>query len=99
LRQRLRRCFEDGTPPERLASEFGLDRTLMRGLLDGKRFGAAWADIEAASPALGRRRVAVEDVAEQMASAAAICDRLRAAQGSPPAADMARGGQDGALVL
>ncbi len=52
-------------------------------------FGAAWAEIEAASPALARRRVALADLAVETARATRLRDWLRGATDISGATDRA----------
>jgi hypothetical protein len=88
LRRRFRAAFDDGWVGDDLAAAVGLDRPLLATLLAQGTFGSAWADIEACSPVLRRRRVAVADLPAQMARATEICAALRAAHADAAPASM-----------
>ncbi len=75
-----------------LSRRAGIDPARLRALLDRPRFGAAWAEIEAAAPILARVRVPVAELARQTARAREIRDALRrATQGLPAMAESADG--------
>jgi hypothetical protein len=77
LRRRARHCFFDPMSRDDFSRAARLDRRALDLMFQQKTFGAAWVDIEAASPVLRHRRVAVADLPEQMARAEMICARLR----------------------
>ena len=77
LRSRVRRARADRRPDGSLAAELGVPAELVAGAVSGPFFGAAWAELERASPVLRRRRVRfaalrreidrAEDVLQQLA--------------------------------
>ena len=77
-RRALRRLYDDPTADAGdLAAQLCLPARSLWPLLRTAAFGAAWEAVEAVSPALRRRLVAVTDVAAQTAAANAILRRLR----------------------
>ena len=60
-----------------MASFLALDEGVVREASQQPTFGAAWADVEAISPRLRRHRVAVADLASEMAQASEIRALLR----------------------
>jgi hypothetical protein len=77
LRRRARHCFSDPALRDDFSRALRLDRRTLDAMFLQESFGAAWAEIEAASPVLRHRLVAVADLAEQMIRAELICARLR----------------------
>lgn len=76
-RARLRRLWRgEPGPSERLARALGVP---VEGMARARYFGAAWAAIEAASPALRPERVALADLARETARAVRIRDWLSGA--------------------
>ena len=73
LRRLARRAYWTSAWPRGLEKRFALSRPVIAACLRRPTFGAAWEDIEALSPRLERRRVAVRDLPAQQAAA----DRLR----------------------
>ncbi len=71
LRNRVRRAWT-GSPDTALAGDLALSRDAVRIALAHRFFGAAWADLEAGSPALRRRRVRFVDLAVEIAAAEAL---------------------------
>ena len=57
------------TPPVELAADLGIPAGVLACMLQGRFFGSAWADIQAASPFLVRRRVRFTDLPNQIAYA------------------------------
>jgi hypothetical protein len=77
-RAMLRRAFREGVDDRiALAVMAGLEPPLVERMLGQPRFGAVWAAVEAASPMLRPRRVAVADLSREMAEAERICAALR----------------------
>ena len=77
-RRRLREVFETGEGAPELALQLDFDLPRLHGLLK-MSLGAAWYELEAESPILHRRLVALCDVASESAVAHAIlaaCDRV-----------------------
>jgi hypothetical protein len=58
-----------GTPPVALAVDLGIPTSALECMLQRRFFGIAWADIQAASPFLVRRRVRFTDLPNQIAYA------------------------------
>ncbi len=77
LRRAARAAFAAGSAPAALAARLGLEPPQLQTSLQQNRFGAAWAAIEAASPPLRRRRVAVADLECETRLARLLRDRLR----------------------
>jgi GT2 family glycosyltransferase len=76
-RRRLREVFKTGEGAPELALQLDFDLPRLRGLLK-MTFGAAWYELEAESPILRRRLVALADVIAESTIAASIlaaCDR------------------------
>jgi hypothetical protein len=77
-RAMLRRAFRERVDdPTALAVIAGLEPAVVEAMLDRPSFGAVWAAVEAASPVLRLRRVAVSDLPREMAEAERICAALR----------------------
>jgi len=84
-RRQLRAVFESGEGAVELAQQLGFDPWRLEALLK-MSLGAAWYEIEADSPVLRRRRVAVADLPAEMAAAESILAALdRADQSGSPA--------------
>ena len=79
LRRLARAAWMGRTPLQPLSRCAGIDPARLRALLDRPRFGAAWAEIEAAAPVLARVLVPVAELARQTARAREIRDALRQA--------------------
>ena len=79
VRRRFRLMYEGREALHDLPAMTGVTRGLLERLCRRSTFGAAWAELEAASPALQHRLVRVADAAAQTARAAAIVSDLRAA--------------------
>ncbi len=79
LRGRARDAWRRGTAPATLAAMLGLPVPALAAALAHTRFGAAWAAIEAASPKLVARRVAVADLPREAARARRVRAALRRA--------------------
>ena len=78
LRRRFRGYYSDPTSSStEVASLLALDEGLLRQASEQLTFGTAWTDVEEMSPRLRRRRVAVADLAAEMAHASEICALLR----------------------
>ena len=71
LRRLLREMLEAGASPDSFADSLALDLAWLRSLL-GQPFGAIWQAVEAKSPTLRRRPVAVRDLPAEMAVAQAL---------------------------
>ncbi len=73
FRRRIRLAWRElgcgCAPPEELAADLGISRPLLERVLRKPFFGAAWADIEARSPFLVRRRVRFAELPRQIAYA------------------------------
>jgi hypothetical protein len=78
LRRRLRACLADHELVAEFAEDVKLDAAWVTALVHAGRLGKAWTAIEEHSVVLQRRRVAVNDLPEQMARAEELCRRLRA---------------------
>ncbi len=78
LRAGARRAWGRGDCPEvaGLAADLGLGAAVVRALLDGAHFGAAWAALSALSPRLVRRRVAFAALAGEIEVAAGVLSGL-----------------------
>ena len=57
------------SPQVELAAELGIPGAKLKAMLNNRFFGAAWADIEANSPFLVRRRVRFAELPRQIAYA------------------------------
>jgi Glycosyl transferase family 2 len=68
-RVRMARQLQGGTPPGELAVDLGIPATALECMLQRRFFGITWADIQAASPFLVRRRVKFTDLSNQIAYA------------------------------
>jgi GT2 family glycosyltransferase len=74
-RRQLRTVFETGVGADRLAAQLIFDLDRLQALLK-MSLGAAWYELEAESPILRRRRVAVADLPAEMAAAESILAAL-----------------------
>ncbi len=79
LRRRARNAWRRGTAAATLASMLGLSADALAAMLAREPFGAAWATIEAASPLLVARRVAVADLPREATRARRFRATLRRA--------------------
>jgi hypothetical protein len=79
LRAWLRHAWRCRNGDVTLAFQLGLSAAAVRELVDKPYFGAAWAEAEASSPVLQRRRVSVADLRRQTMLARRVRDALRAA--------------------
>jgi hypothetical protein len=78
VRRRAALAYRQATAhPAALATRLQLPEATVARALRQRHFGAAWQALEAASPVLRRRRVAISDLAAQTAAAAAILAALR----------------------
>ena len=77
LRRRLRQCFTHPALARSFADDVHLEPGFIAALLKSRTFGAVWAAVEARSPILRRRPVAVADLPAEMARAQNICAVLR----------------------
>jgi hypothetical protein len=75
LRQRVR-CAWGGSADAALASDLAVSRASLAAALAHRFFGSAWAELEACSPVLKRRRVRFTDLRAQIAATQAILGRL-----------------------
>lgn len=71
LRNRVRRAWGGGADM-RLAGELGLSRDAVAQALGRQFFGSVWAELEAGSPVLRRRRVRFVDLPREIAAAEAL---------------------------
>jgi hypothetical protein len=71
LRQRVRRTW-GGSADAALAGDLAVSRTRLAEALAHRCFGAAWAELEGASPILARRRVRFVDLPTEIAAAEAL---------------------------
>jgi len=78
LRLLCRDAYRRRAAPADFAQAIGLERSLVRKSLRAETFGAAWGNLEAASPLLRRRLVSVADLAAQTSLARDIRDGLAA---------------------
>ena len=76
LRRRVRRAWSGGLADTALAGDLALSWRTLAEALALRCFGAAWADLEAASPVLRRRRVRFRDLAMEITAAEALLKRL-----------------------
>ena len=75
LRRRARQAWGGSVDPA-LAGDLALSRRALADALARPCFGAAWADLEAASPLLSPRRVRFCDLATEITAAEALLKRL-----------------------
>jgi hypothetical protein len=75
LRNRARRAW-GGSFDNGLALDLALSRPELAATLAGRFFGAAWAELEAISPVLKRRRVRFVDLSAEIAAAEALLSRF-----------------------
>ena len=75
LRRRARRAW-GGSADAALAGDLALSGRSLADALAQRFFGAAWADLEAASPVLRRRPVRFSDLAMEISAAEALLKRL-----------------------
>lgn len=75
LRRRVRRAWA-GSADASLAGDMALPGRQLDEALALRWFGAAWAELEAASPVLRRRRVRFSDLATEITAAEALLRRL-----------------------
>jgi GT2 family glycosyltransferase len=68
LRSRARREWS-GAPDAALAGDLGLSRARLSACVANRLFGSAWAELEACSPVLQRRRVRFVDLQAEIAAA------------------------------
>jgi hypothetical protein len=89
FRRRARRAWR-GDPAAELAADLGIPAARLQRMLTNQHFGAAWADIEAASPFLMRRRVRFTELPGQIAYARQLLEQLPEYTAQWP--DLARSG-------
>jgi hypothetical protein len=77
LRGRARRMWSGGSDAA-LARDLGMSRTCLSDCLGHRFFGASWAELEAVSPVLQRRRVRFADLAKEVATAEALLQEVAA---------------------
>jgi GT2 family glycosyltransferase len=83
-RARLRAVFGGGGGEAALAQDLLIEPMAMRAALDTEYFGAAWANVQAASPVLSRRRrVAFAELARETRLALRLRDEIREHQAAP----------------
>lgn len=75
LRHRARRAWS-GSRDRALAADLMLALPIVTRILSQRCFGGAWADLEAESPLLQRRRVRFADLTTEIASARVLLQRL-----------------------
>jgi hypothetical protein len=79
FRRRVRLAWRHGsasvTSPQDLAVDLGIPSAILRRMLRTCHFGAAWAEAEARSPFLVRRRVRFSDLPRQIAHARRLLER------------------------
>jgi hypothetical protein len=109
FRRRVRLAWHDHRAGRRqgpeLAADLGMPAARLQRMLRNRYFGAAWAEVEAATPLLRRRRVRFTELPRQIAYARQLLaqhadSRARAAfedLASPPGRKAADGGNRGPL--
>jgi hypothetical protein len=79
FRRRVRLAWRDRRlgrlPHKELATDLGIPGELLRHMLEGWFFGTVWAEIEASSPFLVRRRVRFVELPKQIAYATQLLER------------------------
>jgi cellulose synthase/poly-beta-1,6-N-acetylglucosamine synthase-like glycosyltransferase len=75
LRNRARRGWS-GSPDTTLAADLAISRARLAQALSQRYFGKTWAELEAVSPVLERRRVRFVDLPVEIAAAEELLDRL-----------------------
>lgn len=80
MRARLRACLDDAALIPALAQDAAVEPAWLARALATTPFGATWDALEAISPILKPRRVAVGDLARETAKAKAILAKLRPRQ-------------------
>lgn len=76
LRQRARRAWQ-GSGDLALPADLALSPPMLAKILAQRFFGSVWADLEAVSPTLRRRRVRFADLTTEIAAARVLLHRLR----------------------
>lgn len=82
LRRRTRDVWSGSLTDRRLADDLAVSANVLDNAIKARFFGTAWANLEAQSPVLSRRRVAFADLLQEIAAAEALLG-----QGEPAAAD------------
>jgi glycosyltransferase involved in cell wall biosynthesis len=82
LRRRLRAAYANLYPPQALSRRLAINPVCLHQALAQPTFGAAWSLVEAASPRLSRRRLALSDLPVQVRWAERLLGRL-----TPPGED------------
>lgn len=75
LRNRVRRVWR-GSADVALASDLAVSRARLKDALSQRFFGGTWAELEAASPVLKRRRVRFKDLPTEIAAAQALLHQV-----------------------
>ncbi len=89
LRRRSFGAWRAGSVAQELAARLGLAVAEVEEVLAARYFGTAWAELEARSPVLQRRRVPLVALSRQTALALQLRDRLRAVSRATDRADTA----------
>jgi len=84
FRRRVRLAWRETVPGEALAADLGIPEPQLRALLNTRTFGAAWADIEARSPFLIRRRVRFTELPRQIGYARQLLEHLSVPDATQP---------------
>jgi hypothetical protein len=78
------------TLPAELATDLGIPALTLQRIVQNRYFGGAWADIQAASPFLARRRVRFFDLPRQIAYARELLGQLAKPEALYPEGDPMR---------
>jgi Glycosyl transferase family 2 len=84
LRAEARRVWAGNDDADRLAAVLGVAPADLATMMRGPWFGAAWAEIEAAAPSLGRTPIAMAELAEGVGRAERLLARLKTGAGDGP---------------
>jgi glycosyltransferase involved in cell wall biosynthesis len=95
FRRRVRLAWRDQfagrVPGKTLSADLGISCVILQQMLQNPLFGAAWAEIEAASPYLIRRRVKFTDLPGQIAYARQLLDQHGGTRANRPESELPTG--------